>query len=114
VAAIDVAHQGVSDPSHPAFYLPGQEIESGNMRAFAAFEPCKKRGKGCESAAECCDGFCRETARDEAGAPVLECMPPPDNSCANIDEACAVAGDCCIAKALCINKRCAAPTPEPK
>jgi hypothetical protein len=114
VAAIDVDHQAVADPSHPAFYLPGQELESGNMRAFAAFEPCKKRGKGCESAAECCDGFCRETGRDDGGAPVLECMPPPDNSCANIDEACAVAGDCCTSKALCINKRCAAPTPQPK
>ena len=114
VAAIDIDHQGAVDPSHPAFYLPGQELESGNMRAFAALEPCKKRGKGCESAAECCDGFCRETGRDDAGAPVLECVPPPDNACSNIDEACAVAGDCCMAKSLCINKRCAAPTVQPK
>jgi hypothetical protein len=113
VAAIDVDHQGAIDPSHPAFYLPGQELESGNMRAFAALEPCKKEGKGCESAAECCDGFCRETARDDAGAPILSCVPPPDDTCSNLEEACAVPGDCCASKALCINRRCAAPTPQP-
>jgi hypothetical protein len=111
VAAIDIDHQGAIDPSHPAFYLPGQELEAGNMRAFAALEPCKKKGKGCESAAECCDGFCRETSRDAAGVPVLSCTPPPENACSNIDEACATATDCCSSKSLCINKRCASPGP---
>jgi hypothetical protein len=113
VAAIDLDHQGSADPSHPAFYLPGQELEAGNMRAFAALEPCKKKGKGCESAAECCDGFCRETSRDENGEPVLQCTPPPENACAEIDEACKKAGDCCNARSLCINNRCAAPAPRP-
>lgn len=113
VAAIDLDHQGSLDPSHPAFYLPGQELEAGNMRAFAALEPCKKRGKGCESAAECCDGFCREVSRDDNGEPVLECTPPPENACAEIDEACKRASDCCNSKSLCINNRCAAPAPRP-
>jgi hypothetical protein len=113
VAALDLDHQGAVDPSHPAFYLPGQELEAGNMRAFAALEPCKKNGKGCESAAECCGGFCREVSRDDAGEPVLECTPPPENACANIDEACKVASDCCNSKSLCINNRCAAPAPRP-
>ncbi len=111
VAAIDLDHQGSVDPSHPAFYLPGQELESGNMRAFAALEPCRKKGQGCESAAECCDGFCRETKRDEAGVPVLTCTPPPDNACSNVDEACKKASDCCSSRSLCINGRCAAPPP---
>lgn len=111
VAAIDIEHQGVPDPSHPAFYLPGQELESGNMRAFAALEPCKAKGKGCESAAECCDGFCRETKRDDSGAPVLTCTPPPENTCSNIDEPCKKASDCCSSRSLCINARCAAPPP---
>jgi hypothetical protein len=111
VAAIDIEHQGVGDPSHPAFYLPGQELESGNMRAFAALEPCRKRGKSCESAAECCDGFCRETGRDDAGAPLLTCTPPPENACSNVDEACKKPSDCCSSRSLCINGRCAAPPP---
>lgn len=113
VAAIDLDHQGSLDPSHPAFYLPGQELEAGNMRAFAALEPCKKKGKGCESAAECCDGFCREVSRNELGEPVLQCTAPPENACANIDEACKIASDCCNSKSQCINKRCAAPAPKP-
>lgn len=113
VAAIDLDHQGSIDPSHPAFYLPGQELEAGNMRAFAALEPCKKKGKGCESAAECCDGFCREVSRDENGEPLLECTPPPENACAEIDEACKTASDCCNSKSQCINSRCAAPAPRP-
>ncbi len=110
VAAIDIDHQGRPDPSHPAFYLPGQELESGNMRAFAALEPCRSKGASCESGAECCDGFCRETRRDEGGAPVLTCTPPPDNACSNIDEACGEPSDCCSSKARCINKRCAIPS----
>jgi hypothetical protein len=113
VAAIDLDHQGSPDPSHPAFYLPGQELEAGNMRAFAALEPCKKKGKGCESAAECCDGFCREVSRSETGEPVLQCTPPPENTCANIDEACKTSDDCCNSRSLCINARCAAPGPRP-
>src|SRR5690606_24555877 len=36
IAAIDVDHSSRLDPSHPGFYLPGQGLESGNMRGFAA------------------------------------------------------------------------------
>jgi hypothetical protein len=114
VAAIDIEHQGAADPSHPAFYLPGQELESGNMRAFAALEPCKKKGKACESAAECCDGFCRETSRDEGGVPVLSCTVPPVSECSSVDEPCKKATDCCSSKSLCINARCATPPPVVK
>jgi hypothetical protein len=111
LAPIDLDYDGKIDPSHPAIYLPGQELESGNMRAFAAFEPCRDNGGSCESAAECCAGFCRQTGRDGNG-PVLQCVPPPENACSNEDEACAVATDCCNTHELCINKRCASPNPE--
>lgn len=111
LAPIDVDYEGKLDPSHPAIYLPGQELESGNMRAFAALEPCRGNGGSCESAAECCTGFCRQTGRDAAG-PVLECVAPPANTCSQEDEPCAVAADCCNSLELCINKRCAAPTPK--
>lgn len=111
LAPIDLDYAGKVDPSHPAIYLPGQELESGNMRAFAALEPCRGNGGSCESAAECCTGFCRQTGRDASG-PVLQCVPPPENACSQEDEACAVAADCCNPRELCINKRCATPTPE--
>ena len=111
LAPIDVDYAGKVDPSHPAIYLPGQEVESGNMRAFAALEPCRSSGGSCESAAECCTGFCRQTGRNADG-PVLQCVEPPTNACSETDEACAVAADCCNSHELCINKRCATPTPE--
>jgi hypothetical protein len=110
LAPIDVNYKGEIDPSHPAIYLPGQELESGNMRAFAALEPCLANGGTCASAAECCNGFCRQTGQDDNG-PVLQCVPPPANTCSNEDEACGVAADCCDTHELCINKRCASPTP---
>ena len=111
LAPLDLDYQGKLDPSHPAIYLPGQELESGNMRAFAALEPCRANGGSCESAAECCNGFCRQTGRDQNG-PTLQCVPPPANACSQEDEACAVAADCCNSFDLCINKRCASPNPE--
>ncbi|HET7541526.1 MAG TPA: hypothetical protein VFK05_16735 [Polyangiaceae bacterium] len=111
LAPIDLDYAGKVDPSHPAIYLPGQELESGNMRAFAALEPCRASGGGCESAAECCTGFCRQTGRNADG-PVLQCVAPPSNACSETDEACAVAADCCNSHELCINKRCATPTPD--
>ena len=111
LAPIDLDYEGKLDPSHPAIYLPGQELESGNMRAFAALEPCRATGGGCESAAECCTGFCRQTGRNDDG-PVLQCVSPPSNACSREDETCAVAADCCNTHELCINKRCASPNPE--
>jgi hypothetical protein len=40
-AAIDVSSDGQysADPSHPAFYLPGQEPQTGNFRPVAALDP---------------------------------------------------------------------------
>ena len=58
VAAIDIEGAPGSDPSHPAFYLPNQELESGNIRAFAALEPCRDEGASCDSGVDCCCGYC--------------------------------------------------------
>jgi hypothetical protein len=111
IAAIDLDFQGKLDPSHPAFYLPGQELEAGNMRAFAALEPCKADGTECESAAECCGGFCRQVESMNGGPPEVVCVPPP-GGCSNADELCSTAADCCAPGALCINGHCALPTPQ--
>jgi hypothetical protein len=105
IAAIDI-ETGAPDPSHPAFYLPGQELEGGNMRAFAAMAPCQPDGGACESGSDCCGGYCRQTSAGPDGAPKLECVPPPMNECSNTDEPCVVAEDCCDPQELCINARC--------
>jgi len=106
IAAIDIDHAGKDDPSHPAFYLPGQELRTANMRAFAALSPCKPNNMSCETGADCCGGFCRETSRAADGTPVLECVPPPVNSCSNTGELCKTAADCCNPVNQCINSRC--------
>jgi len=110
VAAIDVDHAMQPDPSHPAFYLPGQEIESANMRAFAALAPCQPDGTTCESGADCCNGFCRQTGQDASGNPILACVPPP-KGCSNTDELCTTEADCCDSADLCVGGRCTEQTP---
>lgn len=106
IAAIDIDHAGKADPSHPAFYLPGQELRTANMRAFAALAPCKQDGISCETGADCCGGFCRETSRGADGVPVLQCVPPQINTCSGRLEKCAESSDCCNAGDMCINGRC--------
>jgi hypothetical protein len=109
IAAIDINHPDVDDPSHPAFFLPGQELQSANMRAFGALPPCKPNGESCESGSDCCEGFCRQSAGAEgSGGPI--CIPPPVNTCSLTDEPCDPAL-CCDPADLCINHRCTAPTP---
>jgi len=112
VAAIDLNHGDPAngDPSHPAFYLDGQELESANMRAFAALAPCSANDQGCASGADCCNGFCRQTGTDAMGNPVLQCVPPP-MGCSNVDELCTTGASCCDTTDLCINGRCTQPSP---
>ena len=112
IAAIDVDHVDALDPSHAAFYLPGQELEGGNMRAFAAMAPCQPDGGACETGSDCCGGYCRQTSAGADGVPVLACVPPPMDDCSHTDEACMVATDCCDPRDLCINSRCTQQSPK--
>jgi hypothetical protein len=86
VAAIDINAPPGSDPSHPAFYLDGQELASGNIRGFAALEPCRENASMCETGIDCCCGFCIEGT--------CGCQPP-DQKCSELDEKCTTAADCC-------------------
>ncbi|MET0385564.1 MAG: hypothetical protein ABW321_06380 [Polyangiales bacterium] len=101
VAAIDVDAAPGVDSSHPAFFLPNQELDSGNIRAFAALEPCRQEGAACTSGVDCCCGYCLA----EAGATQGSCGCEP-NRCANYDEKCTSAADCCDPDALCIGGFC--------
>ncbi len=58
VSALDIDGAAGKDASHPAFYLPGQELGTGNIRAFAVLAPCKGNGASCESGLDCCGGGC--------------------------------------------------------
>ena len=97
-AAIDIQPNGGSytlDPSHPAFYLEGQDLGPDNHRAFAALATCRPDKAACATGIDCCTGFCSDV-----------CIPKRD-SCAQRDERCATAGDCCGSSDYCINGFCA-------
>jgi hypothetical protein len=103
VAAIDLNAKPGTDPSHPAFYLDGQEQTADNLRGFWVLPPCKAQGQSCTSGDQCCQGFCRPAGD---GGP-LECVPPPAGGCSNEYEKCTTASDCCDSTDSCINGYCA-------
>ncbi len=108
VAAFDISAPPGVDPSHPAFYLPGQELESGNTRGFWVLDPCKSDDATCESGDECCGGRCAP----KGSPPELRCSIP-DSSCSREFEVCAKDGDCCgNASLACINGKCALIPPK--
>jgi hypothetical protein len=109
VAAIDVNAAPGSDPSHPAFYLPAQELLAGNSRGYWVVDPCKSDGNDCETGDECCGGFCRPDP-NQNGKLVCTAQVP---QCAQEFEKCTTNADCCASQALvCINGRCAVTLPK--
>ena len=103
VTAIDAAPVPGEDPSHPAFWLPGQSLTQGNMRGNWALSPCKGLGAPCEAGYECCEGFCLYDP--EVGGNV--CGEP--QSCGQLEDACQTNADCCDPMAVCIGGYCSEP-----
>jgi hypothetical protein len=122
VAALDIDGNPENDPSHPAFYLPGQELGAGNIRGFWTLPPCEANGASCQSGTDCCTGFCRQVTTEDGGTAVVTdsgvaaftCISPPP-ACSNVDEKCTVDSDCCGTPANgvhCLAGFCAIPTPK--
>ena len=108
VAAIDLDAPPGSDPSHPAFYLPAQEILAGNSRGFWVLDPCKADGDDCESGDQCCNGYCEPDSSQN-----LVCSNiPPGTNCSGLQEICTTAADCCDPTNQCINGFCAQVVPQ--
>jgi hypothetical protein len=108
VAAVDLNAPPGTDPSHPAFYLPGQELLAGNARAFWVLDPCRPDGQSCQSGDQCCNGFCEP---DGSGALVCSNMNPNSN-CSGLQEKCATAADCCEPTNVCVNGFCTQNVPN--
>ncbi len=106
VAAIDENPTSGKDPSHPAFYLPGQELNAGDMKGYWVVEPCRPDGSSCTTGDQCCNGFCRSPP-DGGGLVCMTAVP----GCANEFEKCITAADCCGAASgtLCLNGYCSLP-----
>jgi hypothetical protein len=101
VAAIDLNAAPGTDPSHPAFYLPAQEILAGNSRGFWVLDPCKPDGQACQSGDQCCDGYCEPNG--DGGALICSNTPP---SCSGVTDKCATAADCCDSTNTCVDGFC--------
>jgi hypothetical protein len=108
VAAIDLSAAPGSDPSHPAFYLPGQELLAGNSRGYWVFDACQADGTSCTSGDECCGGYC--TAGADGGGACSTQAPP----CSSELDKCTQTSDCCGASQgiVCIGGLCSQPTPQ--
>jgi hypothetical protein len=107
VAAINLNPAAGQDPSHPAFYLPGQELNAGNMRGHWAVNPCLQNGSSCSAGDQCCGGYC-EQGGDAGG---LVCAAQ-STGCSQLYDKCTTSSDCCQAAQgySCINGYCVAPS----
>lgn len=105
VAAIDKNPAPGADPSHPAFFLEGQNEETTNMRGFWALSACipTQGGGACQNGFECCSGFC------DMGV----CVEPQTFSCVGVGGACTENSDCCNSSVVtCANAVCTPTQPK--
>ena len=99
VAAFDLNAPPGTDPSHPAFYLPAQELQGGNSRGYWTPDPCREDHFVCGSGDQCCGGYC---------TPDNTCSSTPAGTCAQIYDRCSATSDCCnqATGVTCINNIC--------
>jgi hypothetical protein len=89
------------DPSYPAFWVPGQDPDTLNMRGYWALDPCIQQGNICTEDGECCDG-----------QPCIDGLCGGPQECAEIGEFCNGASDCCDPTALCLDGICQPEAPK--
>jgi hypothetical protein len=109
VAAVDLNASPGTDPSHPAFYLPGQELHAGNSRGYWSVGVCLQDGQSCQTGDQCCGGYCQ----DVDGGLVCSSQKP---ECAALYDKCATDSDCCTTQSdiHCVNMICEAPYTPPR
>ncbi len=95
VTAIDLHPEPNKDPSHPAFWVRGQDPNDLNMRAYWALDPCIQKGAACKQDSDCCDG--NPCVMGQCGGPM---------SCAEVGQFCEKNADCCDPQAKCIDNAC--------
>jgi hypothetical protein len=103
ITAIDDPPTPGVDPSHPPFYVRGQEDCGKSENAYYALDPCKAVGEGCQSGVDCCNGQC---LKDPQTGQLTCGDPPPPGQCSAEGNSCKVDGDCCDKVDLCIDGFC--------
>jgi hypothetical protein len=102
VTAIDLGAEPGTDPSHPAFWVPGQDLGTLNMRGYWALNPCIHSGESCQDSSECCNGNCVNGV----------CEGPDPDECAENGDICTTKADCCEPTAECNNGECGPLPPQ--
>jgi hypothetical protein len=96
-----------TDPSAPAFYVAGQDFNTGNHRAFTALDACKQDGTTCTSGTDCCGGFCFVPKSSNEFEVELEGTCTSEvPMCAQRSERCVQSSDCCNPADKCISGFC--------
>jgi hypothetical protein len=97
-----------TDPSFPAFYLPGQELLAGNSRAYFTLAACEAPGPPtnanlCTSNLDCCGGTSSPaTAACQLDPPPLA-NPPTSHCVSTTASTCVADGASCTSDAQCCN-----------
>ena len=125
--AVSEAGSGI-DPSHPPFYLPGQELLAGNAKAYWSIPACvppsatKSSATLCDSNLDCCGGTASPATSVCAldtpltNPPVRHCVPVSTSACVadNSATSCNIDIECCNHVSLgsiCVNDKCQQPPP---
>lgn len=114
VAAIRANPTSGSDPSFPAFYLPGQEWIAGNAKAYWVQDACvagsltRDASTECESSADCCSGSVCQLEVPVGNPAKRHCVPT--SVCVDLGGTCSTSSDCCSGR-LCSNGTCQDPPP---
>jgi hypothetical protein len=120
VAAIDLNAAPGTDPSHPAFYLDGQELLAGNSRGYFVLNQCESAYAAsnpsaslCTSNLDCCAGEICEL--DAPAGPSSHCQTAPSPACVADGSPCVTGQICCDTSALCSQQTstCVVPPPLP-
>ena len=115
VAAISANPTAGTDPSFPAFYLPGQEWISGNSKAYWVQDACitasatRTTATECQSNADCCNAPASAVCSVQtpvANPAKRHCVPI--GACSSVGGACASDADCC-GGIFCTNGTCQNP-----
>lgn len=98
VAAVDSTWTPGTDPSHPAFYLPGQELAAGNADGDWVSSPCSGVGASCASDDDCCNAAgpaATHECRIVSTVPSVSRTCQLKTACSNIGAACTTSAQCC-------------------
>jgi len=109
VAAVSGAPTPGTDPSYPAFYMPGQELIAGNSKGVFALDACRpasavlSSANVCDTDLDCCGApataACVLDPPPLASPPSKHCVNLAAGTCRNVGESCTSTSNCCNAAA---------------